>query len=191
VLVAAALFGLLIGNTGAGQNDAYRFPGTYRFGLDGRYLTPEVLALAKEFGQRLPDQRIVADRYSALTLDAYGRAFSATPSPGFRTYDLFFYPVDPEPFLVGELESGRFDYLIVDERLSRPVPEGMSYFVANEPEGVVNGRSPVPQASLDRFETVPWATKVLSTSHYSVYRLNFRAVGVRGCVRPGCTMGAP
>jgi hypothetical protein len=191
VLVAAVLFGLLIGNTGAGENDAYRFPGTYRFGLDGRYLTPEVLALADEFRQRFPDERIIADRYSALALVAYGGAFSANPSPGFRTYDLFFYPVDPEPFLVGEIETGRFHYLIVDERLNRPVPDGMSYFVTNEPKGVVNGKSPVPQASLDRFETVPWATKVLSTSHFSVYRLNFRAVGVHACARRGCSVGAP
>jgi hypothetical protein len=187
-----ALFALLVGNTGAGLNDAYRFPGPYQFGSDTRSLTPEVVALAEEFGERFPEERIVSDRYTSLALVAYGDAFSASPYSGFRTYDLFFEATEPpEPYLVHQLDSSRYTYLVVDERLSSPVPPGMHYFVGDEPREVVDGRSPVTQDALDRFETAPWATKVLATTHYSVYRLNFRAVGTPSCTQPGCIAGAP
>jgi hypothetical protein len=192
VVVPVALSGLLVGNTGAGLNDSYRFPGPYQFGSDTRSLSTEVVALAEEFGTQFPDERIVSDRYTSLALVAYGDAFSASPYWGFRTYDLFFEATEPpDPFLVHQLDTSRYSYLVVDERLSSPVPEGMRYFTGDEPQGVVNGRSPITPAALDRFETVPWATKVLSTSHYSVYRLNFRAVRTPSCNQRGCTAGTP
>jgi hypothetical protein len=191
ILVPLVIFGVLMGNTGAGLNDAYRFPGPYRFGSDTRSLTTEVLALADEFGRRFPDHKIVSDRYTSLALVAYGHAFSASPSAGFPAYDLFFSPTDPSPFLVDELSSSRYDYLVVDERLSGQLPLEGIYFDPSEPRLAVNGISPVTQAALDRFTTVPWATRVLSTSHYSVYRLNFRAVGTPSCGQPGCRVGTP
>jgi hypothetical protein len=191
VLVTLLLGAVLIGNTGAGLNDSYRFPGPYQFGSDTRSLTTEVLTLAEVFDQRFPKQRIVSDRYTSLALVAYGSAYSASPGSTFQTYDLFFKATDPDPYLVHQLDTSRYTYLVVDERLSSPVPEGMHYFVGDEPAEVVAGSSPVPQAALDRFETVPWTTKVYSTTNYSVYRLDFAAVGTPTCMRRGCTVGTP
>jgi hypothetical protein len=191
IVIPLVLFGLLMGNTGAGLNDAYRFPGPYRFGSDTRSLTTEALAVAEEFGDRFPDQRVVSDRFTSLALIAYGDAFSASASTGFPIYDLFFRETDPEPFLVHELEESDYAYLVVDERISDNVPLVGSYFDADEPKPATAGRSAVPQAALDRFETVPWATQVLATSNYSVYRLHLTAVGVASCNQPGCRAGAP
>jgi hypothetical protein len=191
VLVPLGLFVLLIGNTGAGLNDAYRFPGPYLFGSDTRSLTRESIALSKTFGALHPEARIVSDRYTSLALDAYGQTFSASPSSGFPTYDLFLRDDDPDPFLVHELESSEYHYLVVDERLSTSVPLLGIYFVGGEPALVADGRSRIPQRALDRFGTVPWATKVMATSNYSVYRLNFRAVGTPECDVAGCGVRVP
>lgn len=192
-LVPLTLAGLLVGNTDAGLNDAYRFPGPYRFGSDTRSLTTEVVSLARVFGERYPESRIVSDRYTNLALVAYGRAFSASPSLGFRTYDLFLRPTDPEPYLVHELTTSGYTYLIVDERLSKFFPLVGSYFEPDEPIQAPQGDqvSAIPQAALDRFGKVPWASKVLATSNYSVYRLNFAAVGMPSCSSPGCQVVQP
>ena len=47
------------------------------------------------------------------------------------------------------------------------------------------------QEALDRFETAPWATKVLATTNYSVYRLDFTSVGTPQCDQPGCEVAGP
>jgi hypothetical protein len=190
-VAAVALAALFIGNTGAGLNDAYRFPGPYLFGSDTRSLTTEAVGLGRAFGGLYAGARVVTDRYTALPLVAYGDAFTASPSAGFPTYDLFLHTTTPAPFLVHELTSSDYRYLVVDRRLSRFVPEARTYFTTNEPIEHGGTTSQVPAAALRRFDTVPWATKVMSTTNFSVYRLNFGAAGVPSCTVPGCTAVAP
>ncbi len=197
--VAVVLAAVMVGNTGAGPNDAYRFPGPYQLGSAPRSLTPEVIALAEEFGRRHPDARTVSDRYTNQALVAYGDAVSAQPGPGFRVWDLFFEAGPPDPYLVHELDTSDFAYVVVDERLSRYVPAEGTYF-SREGEPTIRGDEPydpdarqsqVPQEALDRFETAPWATKVFATTNYSVYRLDFTSVGTPQCDQPGCEVAGP
>jgi hypothetical protein len=190
VIAALGLAGLVVGNTGAGLNDIYRFPGPYLFGSDTRSLTNEAVGLGEAFGEQYAGRRVVADRYSAMAVAAYGGAFTAAPSPGFPAYDLFFHARTPEPYLVHELESSGYEYVVVDSRLSRAVPATGTYFTNIEPLKAEGTRSVVPEAALRRFDTVPWATKVMATPHYSVYRLSFAAAGVPSCATPGCKVPA-
>ncbi|WP_448638568.1 hypothetical protein [Geodermatophilus sp. URMC 63] len=197
--VAVLLAAVLVGNTGAGPNDAYRFPGPYELGSAPRSITPELLALSEEFGRRHPGARTVSDRYTNQALVGFGGAVSAQAGPGFRVWDLFFEAGTPDPYLVHELDTSDFAYVVVDERLSRYVPAEGTYF-SREGEPTVRGDEPydpaarqsqVPQEALDRFETAPWATKVLATTNYSVYRLDFASVGTPQCDRPGCEVAGP
>jgi len=190
LVAGVALAALLIGNTGAGLNDSYRFPGKYLFGSDTRSLTTEAVGVGKAFGEQWGGKRVVADRYTAMALAAYGDAFTAAPSPGFPAYDLFFYARDPQPFLIHELETSDYEYVVVDRRLSRFVPLVGTYFTSVEPLKASGTKSIVPAAALARFDTVPWATKVMDTPDYAVYRINFAAVGLRSCSTPGCTVTA-
>ncbi len=197
--VAVVLAAVMVGNTGAGPNDAYRFPGPYQLGSAPRSLTPEVIALSEEFGRLHPGARTVSDRYTNQALVAYGGVVNAQAGPGFRVWDLFFDAGTPDPYLVHELDTSGFAYVVVDERLSRYVPAEGTYF-SREGEPTVQGDEPydpearqsqVPQEALDRFETAPWATKVLATTNYSVYRLDFTSVGTPQCDRPGCEVAGP
>jgi len=80
----AGLLVVLVGNTAAGQNPSYRFPGPYTFGSDTRSVTPELLAasawLRHADGDRL---RIVTDRYTGLVFASYGGQDPAAPSRTF------------------------------------------------------------------------------------------------------------
>jgi hypothetical protein len=173
--------GLIIGNTGAGLDDAYRFPGPYSFGSDTRSTTTESVTLALMFGRLHPFSKVVTDRYTGLPLVAYGHAIAADPSSGFATWNLYTTPGTPPPFLVNELVTSDYTYLIIDNRIARLKPEIGTYFEPDEPNLVKPS-----QRALDQLNDVPWAEKVIATTDYAVYRLIFNQAGVPRCPTPGC-----
>jgi hypothetical protein len=172
---------LLVGNTAAGMNPSYRFPGPPVYGSDTRSATPEVLAasawLRETQGRGL---RIVADRYSGLIFGSYGEQHPATGSVTFPTYDLYLtQPGRPmPPALVGQLRSWQFRYLIVDRRMAREVPEIQIYFETNEPIPH-HGRPAFTLAQLTKFDTTPWTIKIYESGDIAIYRFDFAALGVR------------
>ena len=180
-LVCAALSGLFIGNVGAGLDDPYRFPGPYLYGSDTRSLTTEDVSVGKLFGREHHDTRVVTDRYSGLALVAYGNAFTASPSRGFPSYDLWTRPGTPAPYLVHELESSGYRYTVVDGRIAHFEPQIGTYFEPDEPSELH-----ISKQAIAELNDVRWATKIIATNNYSVYRLNFTAVGVKSCITPTC-----
>jgi hypothetical protein len=169
---AAALVGtLLIGNVGGGLNDPYRFPGPFRWGTDTNSASAEARSVAREIGRLTGRVRVVADAYTALQLAAYGGLVVAAPSEGFPAWDLTQRNADPSPQLAQMLASSNYDYLVVDIRMAQQAAFNGHNFGEHDP---LLGHA-TPMANLTRLDHVPWASRVMSTQHLRVYRLNFTA----------------
>jgi len=170
---------VLVGNTGAGLNPSYRFPGPPVFGSDTRSATPEILAAAAWLrSTQGRDLRIVADRYSGLILGSYGGQRPATGSPSFTTYEL--YLAQPgqalSPRLIQQLSSWEFGYLVVDRRMAREVPEIQIYFETNEPIPH-DGRPAFTLGQLTKFDGTPWTIKIYDSGTIAIYRFDFASLG--------------
>jgi hypothetical protein len=171
---------LLVGNTAAGMNPSYRFPGPPVYGSDTRAASPEVVAAADwllaTHGRGL---RIVADRYAGLIFGSYGEEDPVTGSGSFPTYDLYLarpgYPMPPA--LLGQLRSGRFGYLIVDRRMAREVPDIKIYFETNEPIAH-DGTPAFTLGQLTKFDRTAWTIKVYDSRDIAIYRFDFTTVGI-------------
>jgi hypothetical protein len=179
LLAACAI--VLVGNTTAGMNPSYRFPGPPVFGSDTRSSTPEVLAasawLRATQGREL---RIVADRYSGLIFGSYGGQNPVTGSVTFPTYDLYLTrPGQPAPpRLIEQLSAWRFGYLIVDRRMAREVPEIGIYFETNEPIRH-DGRPAFTLGQLTKFDSTPWTIKIYDSGNIAIYRFDFASLKQR------------
>ncbi|MDI6101345.1 hypothetical protein QLQ12_22265 [Actinoplanes sp. NEAU-A12] len=181
VLLLAMCALVMVGNTAAGMNPSYRFPGPPVFGADTRAATPELLAAAawlRETQGR--GARLVADRYSGLIFGSYGEQEPTTGSESFPTYDLYLaQPGRPvAPALIEQLRSWRFEYLVVDRRMAEQVPEIRIYFETNEPIPH-NGRPGFTPSQLTKFDTLPWLIKVYDGPHIAIYRFDFDRLGQR------------
>ncbi|MGX6603078.1 hypothetical protein ACWKSP_13195 [Micromonosporaceae bacterium Da 78-11] len=174
----AACMVMLVGNTAAGMNPSYRFPGPPVFGSDTRSSTPEVMAAASWLhetqGRRV---RIVADRYSGLIFGSYGEANPATGSVTFPTFDL--YLAQPgqamPPALIRQLRDWKFRYLIVDRRMARQVPENKIYFETNEPIAH-DDRPAFTIGQLTKFDDLPWTIKIYDSGDIAIYRFDFASL---------------
>ncbi|GAB2619963.1 hypothetical protein Aab01nite_34180 [Paractinoplanes abujensis] len=179
VALLAACTVALVGNTAAGMNPSYRFPGPPVFGSDTRSAIPEVAAASawlRETQGR--DLRIVADRYSGLIFGSYGEQRPVTGSQSFRTYDLYLAQPGREipPRLIEQLSSWRFGYLIVDRRMAREVPEIQIYFETNEPVPH-DGRPAFTLGQLTKFDHTPWTIKIYDSGNIAIYRFDFTSYG--------------
>jgi hypothetical protein len=167
----------LVGNVAAGLNEAYRFPGPFQFGSDARSFSPELNALSAWFARNLgPEVMVVTDRYTGLGLVRDADAHPAAPSPQFATYELFFNPGPPSDFLLHELSSSQYTYLVVDKRSAAQWPQLGVFFEPDEPATGISG-NPITQANLARYQNAPWTTAVYESDSYVIYRFDFSAYG--------------
>ncbi|WNV85108.1 hypothetical protein [Umezawaea sp. Da 62-37] len=174
-LLAAFFVVLLIGNVGGGLNDPYRFPGPFTWGTDTNSASAEARTVAEQLAAQAGPVRVVADRYTALQLVAYGGFGVAAPSTGFPAWELTQSPEDPDRKLAGDLHSSGYDYLVVDTRMAdRPAFNGDNY----GPGDPLLYAAP-PRAHLDRLDRVPWAARIITTEHLRVYRLDLTLLGAK------------
>jgi len=177
--VIAASCVLLVGNVSAGLDEDYRFPGPYVFGSDTRSLTPELTACADWFGAHVgTDQLIVTDRYTGLGFVRQADAWTAAPSAGFPTYELYFHDGRPPSDLVQELSSSHYAYLIIDQRMATELPAIGVFFEPDEPFAY-GGRDPISVAALAQYENYPWTTLIYQSDSYAIYRFDFGAVNAK------------
>jgi hypothetical protein len=170
-LAVAAI--LLMGNVGGGLNDPYRFPGPFRWGTDTNSASAEARTVAEALTREAGPVRAVADRYTSLQLIAYGGIDVATPSEGFPAALLVQSPDDPSRSLAGMLYASHYDYVVVDTRMAQQAAFNGDNFGSSDP---LPGRA-TPQAYLDRLDAVPWASRIISTEHLRVYRLDLLLLG--------------
>lgn len=172
----AALAIALVGGTAAGLNAAYRFPGPFLYGSDTRSITPELRTASKWFTARFgTGNHVVTDSFTGLIFGSFGLQSTPSPSAGFPVYNLYLAkpgaPIQPA-FLLSELKTSGYAYLIVDERMAYDVPELGSYFAPNEPSFLTKSGKPIFYGRLGKFNTIPWMVKVYQSDNYSIYRLN-------------------
>jgi hypothetical protein len=127
----------------------------------------------QQFG---PGNNIVTDRYTGLIIASYGLQDTANPSAGFPTYDLYLdqpgQPIGPA-FLLEELGSSDYLYLIVDKRMAFDIPHVGVYFEPDEPSSfVLPDGQPEFKGRLGKFNTTLWMDKIFQSDNYSVYRMN-------------------
>ncbi|MCO8270696.1 hypothetical protein M1L60_08795 [Actinoplanes sp. TRM 88003] len=170
---------VMVGNTAAGMNPSYRFPGPPVFGSDTRSSIPEVSAASAWLrSTQGRDLRIVADRYSGLIFGSFGGQRPVTGSVTFPTYELYLAQPDRKisPQLITQLSEWRFTYLIVDRRMAREVPEIQIYFETNEP--VPHGDQPAfTLGQLTKFDRTPWTIKIYDSGNIAIYRFDFASLG--------------
>lgn len=179
-----ALAVALVGGTAAGLNASYRLPGPFLYGSDARSVTSELLAVNAWFSARFGNGiNIVTDDETGLIFGSFGLQNPSAPSPGFPIYDLYVdkpgAPIEP-PYLLSELSSSHYLYLIVDQRMEYEIPQVGVYFSPGEPAWVdmtYDGK-PIFYGRLGKFNTISWMVKVLQSGNYSVYRFNLPAAKV-------------
>src|SRR5205823_6584264 len=93
----------------------------------------EARTVAEQLAAETGPVRVVTDRYTALQLAAYGGLDVAAPSTGFPAWQLTQSPHDPDPALVGELVTSRYDYLVVDTRMADEPPFNGDNYGAGDP----------------------------------------------------------
>jgi hypothetical protein len=191
--LTAAISIVMIGGTAAGQNAAYRFPGPFLYGSDARSTTPEELAASAWFSAHFgTGHNLVVDRNSGLIFGSYGLQNFSAPSAGFATWELFLAKSGSliPPYLLEELRSSNYTYMIVDRRMAYEIPADDTYFTTGEPADLVpsTGKS-VFYGRLDKFNSLPWMIKVFQSDNYSIYRLNLPVGRTGYSVRPPSVKG--
>lgn len=166
---------LVIGNVGGGLNDPYRFPGPFRWGTDTNSASDEARTVARELNIEVGRVRVVSDAYTRLQLAAYGGMILAAPSGGFPAWNLTQSNADPSPELAGMLISSGYDFLVVDLRMAEEAPFNGHNYGENDP---LLG-SATPMENLVRLDSVPWATRVITTDHLRVYRLDLMQIATQ------------
>ncbi|MDH6132177.1 putative membrane protein required for colicin V production [Kitasatospora sp. MAA4] len=166
----------LVGNVAAGLDEEYRFPGPFVFGSDTRSVSAELVATSAWFKDHLGTRlHVVSDRYTGLILVRDAAAEPAAPSAGFATYDLYFDSAPPSAFLVRELDTSDYRYLVVDKRMATQLPEVGVFFEPDEPFAF-GSTNPITPGNLTRYDTLPWTTKVYESDSYAIYRFDFSAI---------------
>jgi len=177
--IAALIAVVLVGNVTAHVNELYRFPGPFVYGSDTRSTTPELLALARWLDRTQGTGRhIVADRFSGLPLAAFGGAWTATASPQFPLWQLYFQDRQPSAALLREVRSAGYGYIVVDRRMSQALPRIGIYFDPLEPAAYAHA-TPPPASALIQYEQRPWATTIYQSDNLAVYRLASHGHGIR------------
>ncbi|MGW1564498.1 hypothetical protein ACWCQ1_49945 [Streptomyces sp. NPDC002144] len=176
--LAAMLVGCdaLVGNVAAGLDTDYRFPGPFVFGSDTRSVTAELVGTSAWFRSHIGTRNhVVSDRYTGLILVRDADALPAAPGKGFQTYDLYFDSAPPSDYLVHELSSSDYTYLIIDKRMATELPAIGVFFEPDEP--FAHGEdNPITRQKLTRYDSLPWTTKVYDSDSYSIYRFDFDAI---------------
>lgn len=171
MLCPLVIVAVLMGNYGSAVPDAERFPGPYQLGRDGRSVTPELIEMAKWFGAHEGRGKpIVTDLRTAAPMVAYAEVVL----PRFPSWELFFPTVAPRSQFVDLLYERGIRYVVVNRRLATDHYYSVPYF-HDQPAPPSN---PLPLASIDKFDELPWLTLIYESPNFRIYRTVDREIGL-------------
>jgi hypothetical protein len=163
---------LLVGNVASGLNEYYRFPGPTTYGSDARDANQDSMALARWMTAHLVEGTpVIADRYTGMTLLAYGHVQLAVPSADFPTWGLFFSTGTPDRATAQALSDSAFRYIVVDRRMAQNLPALGIYVAPDEPSAGAR-MTPVPPKAVHKFYQQPWSTVIYDDGRYFVAHLD-------------------
>lgn len=163
VLVATVV---MVGNVGGGTNPYYRFPGPVSTRSDIRMLTPELRAGAGWLKETQPAPRLVlTDQFSSPGVAYYGDARPASPSAGFRTWQLFLDAGLPRPAVAAQLRSSGFTTLLA----RAPIPLSRGFYST---EDSVAPSAKTTAAAIARFDRTRWLLKLYASEQLAIYRID-------------------
>lgn len=165
---------LLIGGVAAGVNESYRFPEPQKNVNDITASTAETQLIGKWFAENsTPNTWVMTDRYSGMQIASTGRQLIAPPSGAFPYWKMYWNNETPDISLIAGMKALNVGYIVVDNRMEQIVPDLGFWFETGEPRYPRGGDLPPAEpGSLDKFNHLPWLHKVLTTEHYSVYKVN-------------------
>jgi hypothetical protein len=163
-IITAVLTVGLLGSYGAGVNAYQQFPGPFVLGADGRTVSPDMISSAKWFAAHEGRNRSILTNTRTLVIFS---AYADAQEEYFPQWLLFYPTTAPSPEIVHEFLLSGDDFIVVDERLATDIPIE-SYFGGSEPPPP---SIPLPRASLDKFNHLPWLRLIHRDGNISIYRV--------------------
>jgi Dolichyl-phosphate-mannose-protein mannosyltransferase len=171
VLLVAIAVVLILGNIASGNTPDELTNGPFIFGSDSRGTNNETLALVRWMQNHIPPRTgVIADRYAGAEIFAYTDLYP-TPVGQYPLGSLYYTTLPVSENLMHTLDSRGYRYLLVDNRLAHAIAPN-SYPV--QPAYRYVYASP---AALEKFNHLPWTKLVYRSTHYSLYRIDYRALG--------------
>jgi hypothetical protein len=177
-LIAACLLIVFCGGIVAGDPPQGRLPGPYHVAAEQRSIEPEGVDTATwALAQLGPNNRLIADRTNGKLLGSIGGQDPVTQAnEHFATaFVMFSSTIGP-----GELDLLRraaIRYIVVDFRLAKDPPVYSYYFESAEP-GAGNHTTPMPLASLLKFDVLPGVTRIYDSGDIVIYDIRGLVNGV-------------
>lgn len=174
-LLVVSLMVLMIGNVSANMNEVYRFPGPYVYGSDTRSVTAETRASGRWLRETQgPDQPLIADRGMQIVMVNEGRAVLGVPSDGYPLWNLLIQSEPPSASLLEQTRSDDLRFVVVDKHQTTAIPSIGFYLDQNEP--LAQQRTePLPESTLTKWDHMPYALRIYSSSTIDIYRLDPKA----------------
>lgn len=155
---------ILVASFASEDNAARRLPGPFQLGADGRTFTAATVRAAQWFERTQGSGQTVITNHRTLTVfGSYGDAVE----PPFPQWLIFYPTTEPDPTVVHSFLSSGINYVIVDSELAKSVPVE-TYFGTGEPPAP---SVPLPQASLTKFDTLPWLSRIHTDGNITIYKV--------------------
>lgn len=160
---------LFAGGVSVSWNYAQRLAPDYRLTNGAAAVTPDDEALARWMLAALgPGHRVATDDLTGLALGSTGRQdVLSSAEDGSRIW-LIFYPPAVTGDVLAELRRSGVEYVVV-QRDVLDLPAGSNRFDDSEPAQYYD--SPLPAASLAKFDTSPEFREVYAAGSLSVYQV--------------------
>ncbi len=160
---------IFLGGIIAGWSPYARMPGSYLAAADTRSIEPQSVQAAgwmyKELG---PANRVAADRVNSLLMLSYGQqrmvmggGDGINVAPIFMSQKLGGWEMDL-------IQKGKIRYAVVDERLSRYLPQVGIYYEAGEPD-TYQHRTPLDLGALQKFNAFRGVNRLFDSGDIVVY----------------------
>jgi hypothetical protein len=171
-LLIGSIAVLMIGNVSANMNEVYRFPGPYVYGSDTRSVTLEIKEAARWLRRTQgPDQPLIGDRGTQILFASEGGGILGVPSDGYPLWDLFISPTPPKPSLLESTRADGLRFVVGDKHQTTAVPSIGFFLDQNEP--LAQEREvPLPLDTLTKWDRMPYAMRIYSSSQLVIYRLD-------------------
>lgn len=169
-LVAFWLTIMMMGSVVTGWAAWARIPGPYLVVADMRSIEPQGIAIAKWAREYLgPENRIAADRINMRLMATYG---GQRPVNNFydRVYIVgIYYAESMDTKVLDLIRKGQLDYVVVDSRLGKGLPEQGRYIEGTEPIQFSDDPQPLSLRALGKFEYFFQVDKVTDSGDLSIY----------------------